>query len=564
MINLAIEVIHIQIFCLIIGVVPIAISWRNDRFEALILFALAIGMSTAAYYWLPERLQHLASSFFVVNNLVIKLSNLYPQLMGSWESISALISAGLGVLTSLMVFIVFSLERSKNKPIRGAEILSNQEIKRRIKLPKGKLPFMIGGIPIPYDKETRPLGVSGEPGVGKTQMLMSLVNVAIKRNQKGLCVDAGGDLLSKFYREEHIILAPDDDRSVSWSIFSDIYDDHDCGAMAGGLIPLGIGSALEWTQNERIILSDIIRELWKNKKRKNKYLQHYIFIASKDELKDLIKGTPSERFFEDGSEKMLSNILSLISAHLSSLKYLDPEADENSFSIKNWVNNDTSTNWLLLPYRDSSEESLMPLRRLWVDIFIRAVMDLSPDSKRRILGVVDEAASNGKMDSLKNGVSRGRKYGLTICLGYQNLSQLYDIYGNDAARSIVSSLGHSLVLRTPDPDTADYISRAIGDAEIKREQINLDGRKNVTSRQQITELRRVVLPSEITGLPDFKGYLKIAGVGWTRVSIPYMADSLKQTTQAYVPSARKISMDERDVHKFNESVSTEKNQLDEI
>lgn len=559
-----IDVVHVEMIFLIIGLVPVAMSWSHDRLEAVMLVVLVVAEIVVSYYWLIDHLPLLSSSIPAVHMIVAKLNNFSPLLFASWESISVIFSTGAGALSSWGLLLIFAIQKGGNKHIRGALLLSKSEIKRKIKLPKGKVPINIGGIPIPFDKETRPVGLSGEPGVGKTQMLMLVIEVARKRGERGFCVDAGGDLLNKFWKEDDVILAFDDSRSVDWSPFSEINDVYDCTSIASAFISLGTGSSAEWNKSARKLTADILRSLWISNKRKNGDFQHYIFYAKKEELFELLKGTPSERLFDEGSEKMLSNILSIVSTKLAPFEFIDSNCGECSFSIKKWVKNEAGNNWLWLTFRDNSAESLMPFRRAWIDIFIRSVMELIPDFNRRIWGMFDEVASSGQLDSLKIGVSRGRKYGLAIYIGYQNLAQLYDIYGNDAAKSIISSLGHSLVLRTPDPDTADFISRSIGDAEIERIQINLDGKKNISSRQKIIETRRVVLPSEIMGLPDLEGYLKIAGIGWTSVSIPFVSNRLRQKTKSHIPVLHKEKTEEPDMQETDELDNLVANQLDEI
>ena len=71
-----------------------------------------------------------------------------------------------------------------------------------------------------------------------------------------------------------------------------------------------------------------------------------------------------------------------------------------------------------------------------------------------------------------------------------------------------------LILRTDAPDTADYVSRALGEAEIE------EGKKSYSmgvadyrdglsfSRQE--KMKRVLLPSEIQSSPDLTSVMKVA------------------------------------------------------
>ncbi len=562
--NLVIEVIHIQILCLIIGVLPIVISWRYDRIEALILFSSATGVSVAAYYWLPERLHVLSSDFSVVNNLMTELSDLYPQLLGSRELISALLSAGMGVLISWSLLMFFMMQRSKNKPIRGTVLLSNADMIRKIKPPKNKLPIKIGRIPLPYNMEARTIIVSGEPGVGKTQMIMSLISAARKRGDRGFCVDVGGDLMSMFWREGDIILDPSDERSVKSSPFADIEDEHDCDSVAGSYVSEGNNKSGEWNLYTKNLAADMLRTLWLKGKRKNKDIYYYVAKASTAEFKELVAGTPSERIFDDGNEKMLASILTILSIHFSVIQFLDQEAGEDSFSLRNWVKSASDKSWVWIGSNGRTEKSLKPYRRASIDMFVREVLSLKPDHSRNIWAILDEFPSHGELKVTLDAAARGRKHGLGMVLGIQSISQINSIYGHDDAQSILACAAHSLILRTPDPDTNEYLSKSIGDVERRREQINLDGNKNVTSRQQVIEIRRAVLASEISNLPTLKGYLKISGIGWTLVSIPVISKKLNQKIEPYVPCKAYLGLEKQHLSNLSSLEVKLINQLDEV
>jgi type IV secretory pathway TraG/TraD family ATPase VirD4 len=214
--------------------------------------------------------------------------------------------------------------------------------------------------------------------------------------------------------------------------------------------------------------------------------------------------------------------MSILSQHLTCLELLNPSADKDSFSLRKWIQSEKLTNqklWII--YDEFSAAATQPLRSAWLEIFIRESLNLAPDSNRRLWGIFDELATNRKLESLGQAISRGRKYGFIPVIAVQNVSQLYSIYGRDEANTILGSIGHSVILRTPDPDTSDYLSRAIGEKEITRKQVASRDSKNANS-QIIQETKRAVLPSEISSLPDLNGYIKFAGVGWAKVKIPLL------------------------------------------
>ena len=82
-----------------------------------------------------------------------------------------------------------------------------------------------------------------------------------------------------------------------------------------------------------------------------------------------------------------------------------------------------------------------------------------------------------------------------------------------------------VILRAGDGETAEYFSTEFGDQEVTRMQwsqtegysqgtsiINPGTNSNSTSNTQIREHKRTILASEIAGLPDLCGFLKLPGV----------------------------------------------------
>jgi type IV secretory pathway TraG/TraD family ATPase VirD4 len=116
-------------------------------------------------------------------------------------------------------------------------------------------------------------------------------------------------------------------------------------------------------------------------------------------------------------------------------------------------------------------------------------------------------------------------------LGFQSIAQVSSTYGADA-QTIVENCSNTLILRCSASEqggTSQFASRLIGEREVSRRQISRGSdreglfaqrgarRSKNTSEQRVTET--AVMPSEIEGLPDFCGYLKVASASeWLKVS----------------------------------------------
>jgi len=111
------------------------------------------------------------------------------------------------------------------------------------------------------------------------------------------------------------------------------------------------------------------------------------------------------------------------------------------------------------------------------------------------------------------------------------IAQVSNTYGGDA-QTIVENCGNTLILRCSASEhggTSQFASRLIGEREVLRRQVSRGSdreglfarrgarRSKNTSEQRVTEA--AVMSSEIEGLPDFCGYLKVASASeWLKVS----------------------------------------------
>ena len=509
-----------QLGFLILIIVPLVVCWYLSKPYAAICLGIVTATVSFSCLMLPAELDsiHMQSWFL---SLVKLISDVDPLLTESSQNIASWLSFGLGAGLSWILLIIWaSVMRDSRSVVRGTDLLVEDKMWRQLRrYGKPRVPACMGQFYVPYSLETRSLALFGEPGSGKTQLILRLLVSLRRRNDRVVTMDVGGDLYRKLVTKGDRLLSATAEGGQEWSPFAEIKNTNDCNTIANALIPSGLGESHIWNGYARELLTVFLRVCWEQNRRTNQQLLHYVRVATNEELRVLVSGSSVQRLFEQGSEKMLSNVQSILSQHLSPLDLLEPSAGEHSFSLREWVGSRSDKGWLWISYDDLTAAATAPLRAAWVEILTRSVLNLEPNEERRIWLSLDELASNGKIDVLSQAIARGRKYGLSLILGVQNISQLYSIYGRDKATSIIGSVGHMVVLRTPDADTSDYLSRTIGESETVREQVSVSSQGGSTT-QKVREIKRAVLPSEISKLPDLSGYIKIAGVGWSKLNVP--------------------------------------------
>lgn len=174
------------------------------------------------------------------------------------------------------------------------------------------------------------------------------------------------------------------------------------------------------------------------------------------------------------------------------------------------------TVYLVLPHDFLA--TLAPLMRMWIGTILRAVTRGGADERNPVLFFIDEAAHLGKINALEQAVTLMRGMGVRIWFFFQSLNQLKDCYGDKAA-TILDNIGTQQYFAINSYETAEALSKRIGDATIFSEQLNVstghtrpDGPSErgpqpgsySTSRNLTTSeiARRILKPEEILVLPE--------------------------------------------------------------
>jgi type IV secretory pathway TraG/TraD family ATPase VirD4 len=250
-------------------------------------------------------------------------------------------------------------------------------------------------------------------------------------------------------------------------------------------------------------------------------------IASVDELRMLLAGTPAQPFLEPENARMFSSIRSVTVSALAGLEYIARQRAA-PLSLRDWVASGRGA--LFVPYRAGQIAALRALIAAWLRLAIVEAM-ACPQGDQRLWFIVDELDALGAIDGLKDALARLRKFGARCVLAFQSIAQVSSVYGAGDAQTIVENCCNTLILRCASSEhggTAQFASRLIGERELLRRHL-VRGREAAgwrpgprrsvqISEQPVTE--SAVLASELEQLPDLTGYLKTASSrAWLRVNL---------------------------------------------
>jgi type IV secretion system protein VirD4 len=110
-------------------------------------------------------------------------------------------------------------------------------------------------------------------------------------------------------------------------------------------------------------------------------------------------------------------------------------------------------------------QTLIPWVRMIIDGMLKAVMRCGLQERRKTHFIIDEAASLGPMDALRDALNKGAGYGMRCQFYYQDAGALNRNWPNGEAQSLLAQTGQ-IYFSVNDFDTASLISNRIGDVTI--------------------------------------------------------------------------------------------------
>jgi type IV secretory pathway TraG/TraD family ATPase VirD4 len=382
---------------------------------------------------------------------------------------------------------------------------------------------------IPLPKENRHFEFMGDTGGGKTQLIIQQLLQIEERKEIAIVHDPEREYTPRFYKPERgdVILYPCDKRMPFWSIGDEIRNPAEASAVAASLFPDRPNQDPFFWETSRKIFAHILTY-----KPTPQQLIHW--MSHPEEIDRLVEGTPYKAMINPESPDQRNGVLGSLNRVADAFSLLPSEKEGNGrWSTVEWAK--TRKGYIFFPSTNMTRDRLMPLYSLWFDLLVMRAQDESADDEqeklRHVWFILDEVALLQKLPKLHDAITRNRKTNNPIVLGFQGRSQLRKHYGIDA-EVMFSQPGTKIFLRTSEPESAKWISDTIGEVEIEqvresRTSEHAPHYRQSRSGQLERRIEPLVLPSQIMGLEDRRGYLKF-GNAVVQLSFPYIEVSKTQ------------------------------------
>ncbi len=382
---------------------------------------------------------------------------------------------------------------------------------------------------IPLIKENRHFEIMGDTATGKTQLIIQQLLQIEERNEVAIVHDPEREYTPRFYRPDRgdVILYPGDQRMPFWSIGDEVRSPAEASAVAVSLFPDQPNQDPFFAETRRKIFAHMLTY-----KPTAQELIHW--MSHTKEIDRLVAGTPYAAMINPESPDQRNGVLGSLNRVADALSLLPAEKEAHGrWNTLEWSK--TRKGWLFFPSTNMTRDRLMPLVSLWFDLLVMRTQDESAEDEEgklpRVWFILDELAVLQKLPKLHDAITRNRKTNNPVVLGFQGRSQLQKHYGLDA-EVMFSQPGTKIFLRTSEPESAKWISETIGEVEIEQVRESRTREHSPRYRQSRSDqlerrIEPLVLPSQIMGLEDRRGYLKV-GNAVVQLSFPYVKVSKKQ------------------------------------
>ncbi|TWI47778.1 type IV secretion system protein VirD4 [Pseudomonas duriflava] len=220
----------------------------------------------------------------------------------------------------------------------------------------------------------------------------------------------------------------------------------------------------------------------------------------------------------DRPEEEGGSVLSTAKSYLA--LYRDPVVAANvsrsDFLIKDLMNNDNPVS-LYVVTQPNDKARLRPLVRVLMNMIVRLLADKTQLTykdgqakglyKHRLLGMIDEFPSLGKLEILQESLAFVAGYGIKFYLICQDINQLKSKETGYGPDETITSNCHIQNAYPPNrPETAEHLSQLTGTTTIVKEQITTSGKRLSAVMGQVSrtiqETQRALLtPDECLRMP---------------------------------------------------------------
>ena len=369
---------------------------------------------------------------------------------------------------------------------------------------------------IPRNAENKHFLLVGDTGSGKSSIIRQMLYQVADRGDSAIVYDPACEFVKQFYNDRRgdVVLNPLDARMPYWNPSEELRRKAEAKALAVSLYqPEGVTNKF-FVEAPQKIFAHLMTYL-------PTPAQLVSWMSDPAEIDRRVKGTEYWMLIDPKAPHQRTGVLGSLNMTADSFRLLPNKDDATStWAATKWA--ETRQGWIFITSQPTMREALRPLISLWIDLLVLRLLNEPMPQQKPVWFVIDELASLQRFPQLHTAITENRKSQNPVILGFQGRSQMEARY-NDDAEAMLSQPATKIFLRTTEPRAAKWVSEAIGEIEIERlRETHYEGTRAGKNFALDRQTEPLVMPSEISGLDDLRGFLKY-GNHVARFSFPFVA-----------------------------------------
>lgn len=364
----------------------------------------------------------------------------------------------------------------------------------------------------------------GGTGSGKTNAIESIVQQLKKSmgpEDTMLIFDTKGDFFRDFYEADRgdRVLGSGSfaSRSESWNLFREVLVDGYGQPAALNIQEISRALFKPYESAQQPFFANAARGIFSayllhairkaqedpvyaRKNLNNRAIFNYFNNANNERFKQLAASYPDlgyiELYLGEGKNNQALGVLAELQVMIQDC-FIGNFSGNGEFSVRDFVRKKNGRT-LFIEYDLAIGSVLSPVYSLLIDLALKEVLghQIKETEPGNVYVVLDEFKLLPHLSHLDDAVNFGRSMGIKLIAGLQAISQVYDIYGEDKARSVVAGFGSILAFRPNDAKTREFVSEYFGKT-LTAETILVGEKPDCDRRQGYTvedwELRKLVV-----------------------------------------------------------------------
>lgn len=327
---------------------------------------------------------------------------------------------------------------------------------------------------------SRHIMLLGGIGTGKTNTINMLLRQLLARvtaDDVVIIFDSKGDFYKEFYTPGDVVISNDSHATGPngpdfWNIYNEIERDEHMEENINEIATAIFRSKIEHSNQPffpnagRDIFSAVLGHFIKNGNEalcNNQHLREFLDKSPTSTLRKMLNMRQETRsmvsYIYDDASGQTQGVISEMQQAVREI-FIGNFRKEGSLSLRQLVRA-KGGRCVFIEYDLGIGSTLAPIYSLMFDLAIKEAL-CRQKSEGSVYFITDEFSLLPNLKHIDDAVNFGRSLGIKFLIGYQNIEQLVDIYGQARANSLLSGFLTQIFFRCSDPASRKYIQDTFG------------------------------------------------------------------------------------------------------